>query len=107
MLRDSGLLMFLLLLLLDVPISAIGNAYVRIAEDFASRPKEMGVRDASVTDARAANRQHWAGELSRRLVAKYSSTSAYFDLAGVSEATRTKIKNILLVVEEKTLIDVA
>jgi hypothetical protein len=106
MLRDSGLLMFLLLLLLEVPTSTIGNTYARIAEDFALRSKEVGVQDTPANDARAANRQHWAGELSRRLVARYGSTSAYFDLAGVSGSTRTKIKDILLVSEEKTLIDI-
>jgi hypothetical protein len=106
MLRDSGLLMFLLLLLLEIPISTIGNAYRRIAEDFALRSKEMGVQDTPVNDARAANRQYWAGELFRRLVARYGSTSGYFDLAGVSGPTRTKIKDILLVSEEKTLIDI-
>jgi hypothetical protein len=106
MLRDSGLLMFLLLLLLEVPFSAIGKAYVRVAGDFALRSKEIGVQDTPVNDARAANREHWAGELSRRLVARYGSTSAYFDLAGVTGATRTKIKDILLVSEEKTLINI-
>lgn len=107
MLRDSGLLMFLLLLLLEVPTSTIGNTYARITEDFALLSKEVGVHDTPANDARAANRQHWAGELSRRLVARYGSTSAYLDLAGVSVATRTKIKDILLVSEEKTLIDIA
>jgi hypothetical protein len=106
MLRDSGILMFLVLLLLEVPLTAIENAYVRIAEDFALRCKEMGVKDTLINDARAANRQHWARELSRRLIAKYGSTSAYLDLAGVSGAKRTKIKDILLVSEEKTLIDI-
>jgi hypothetical protein len=106
MLRDSGLLMFVLLLLSEVPISTIGNAYVRIARDFALQSKETGVPDTPVNDARAANRKHWARELARRLVAKYGSASAYFDLAGVSGATRTKIKDILLVSEEKTLIDI-
>lgn len=106
MLRDSGLLMFLILLLLEVPVSAIGGAYVRIAGDFALRSKETDVPDTSVNDARAANREHWAVELSRWLVARYGSASAYFDLAGVNVATRTKIKYILLASEEKTLIDI-
>jgi hypothetical protein len=106
MLRDSGLLMFLLLLLVELPISAIGDAYVRIAEDFAARSKGIGVQNTAVNDARAANREHWARELLRRLEARYGSMSAYFDLAGVSEATRNTIKDILLVSEEKTLIDI-
>jgi hypothetical protein len=107
MLRDSGLLMFLLLSLVEVPLSVIGKVYVRIAEDFAARSKGVGVQDMVFNDARAANREHWAGELSRRLEARYGSMSAYFDSAGVSEATRITIKDILLVSKLEMLIDIA
>lgn len=106
MLRDSGLVMFLILLLLDIPLSTIGHAYVRIASDFAARSKETGIQDSPVNDARAANREHWAKELSHRLEARFGSTSAYFDLAGVSSATRTRIKDIFLISDEKTLVDI-
>jgi hypothetical protein len=106
MLRDSGLLMFLLLLLLDVPFPAIGKAYVRVTGDFALQSKEISVNNTPVDDSRAANREHWAGELSRRLIVRYGSTSAYFDLVGVSVATRTEIKDILLISEEKESTDI-
>lgn len=107
MLHDNGLLMFLLFLLLDIPIFAAENAYMRIAEESFSKGKEAGVKETPVTQAWAANRERWVKELLRRLEGRYGSASAYFASAGISKATRAKIKDVLLVSEEKILVDIS
>ncbi|KAK6005905.1 hypothetical protein QM012_007547 [Aureobasidium pullulans] len=104
MLDDNGLLMFLLLLLLEIPISALEHAYMCLAEDFFSKGKEAGVKETPIIQAWATNYRHWVRELLSRLETRYGSIAVYFDSAGVNKATREKIKDVLLDSEERQLI---
>lgn len=107
--RDNTLLMFLLLLMLDIPFPAIESAYLRATEEL---PLKLG----DDTDAHLAqrlqkaawpqNRTRWAAELRRRLETKYGSISAYFSSMGVTEATVSCIKGMLLAPEKRILVDV-
>ncbi|KAH0341798.1 hypothetical protein KCU81_g6077, partial [Aureobasidium melanogenum] len=108
--RDNSLLVFLLLLILDVPFSAIEHVYLQLSEGLpfvldeeSNKQWEKDVRfEAS---AWAQDRSRWARMQRQRLDGRYGSVSAYFTTIGVTEATRNSIKEILLAGESKALID--
>lgn len=108
--RDNSLLVFLLLLALDTPFSAIENIYLQMSEGLPFKLDEESNRQWErdtrfEVSAWAQDRSRWARVQRQRLEGRYGSVSAYFATIGVTEETRDSIKDILLASEDKTLID--
>ncbi|KAH0370074.1 amine oxidase, partial [Aureobasidium melanogenum] len=108
--RDNSLLVFLLLLVLDIPFSAIEHVYLKISEGLPFVPDEESNRQWEKdvrfeASAWAQDRSRWARVQRQRLEGRYGSVSGYFSTIGVTEATRNSIEDILLAGESKALID--
>lgn len=91
---DSMLLLFLLLLLLDVPEAAIEGLFVEMGEDVSnSRIAHPGVVDQKAKDS---DQNFWPRGLKQRLDATYGSIAGYLRSAGVKQAALDGIRAALL-----------
>ncbi|KAG9657678.1 hypothetical protein KCU95_g3888, partial [Aureobasidium melanogenum] len=106
--RDNTLIVFLLLLMLNIPFSSMDRTYLEITNglpldladgsdaDWAQRLQNAGWGE---------NRPIWTRELCRRIDTKYGSASKLFTVMGVSAETIDSIKGILLPSGTTNLID--
>lgn len=84
---DVSLILFLILLVLDVP----GNDVERVLDEI-----EQPLLSANDTDKKGQRLDdHWVRELKHRLEVKYGSVAGYFGAAGVTEATKQSIREAL------------
>ncbi|KAK6003127.1 hypothetical protein QM012_000972 [Aureobasidium pullulans] len=106
--RDNTLIVFLLLLMLDIPVSSMDRAYLQMTNrlpldladgsdaDWAHRLRNAGW---------GKNRSIWTRELCRRIDTKYGSASKLFTVMGVTAETIDGIKSIMLAPKTTNLID--
>ncbi|KAK6003475.1 hypothetical protein QM012_009246 [Aureobasidium pullulans] len=106
--RDSTLIIFLLLLMLDLPSDAIESAYLRITETL---PLLVGDSTDAIwaqhldTAGWHQNSPRWTAELFSRIKTRYGSALRLFTVMGVTEVTRNKIKDVFFHRENKALLD--
>ncbi|KAF2170990.1 hypothetical protein M409DRAFT_18962 [Zasmidium cellare ATCC 36951] len=84
---DSSLILFLLLLVLDVPGADVERVLDQIEQPL------LSTNDTDKKEQRLDD--HWARELKHRLEGKYCSVTGYFSAAGVTEATKQSIREAL------------
>lgn len=106
--RDSTLIGFLLLLMLDVPPDAVESAYLQMTETI---PLLVGDSSDALwaqrldTASWRRNRTRWTGELLQRIKTRYGNVLRLFTVMGVTEVTRHQIKDILRLRESNALLD--
>lgn len=106
--RDNTLIVFLLLLMLNIPFSSMDRTYLEITNGL-----PLDLADGSDADwaqrlqnaCWGENRSIWTRELCRRINTKYGSASKLFTVMGVSAETIDSIKGILLSSGTTNLID--
>lgn len=106
-LRDNALLIFVLLLLLEIPIAEVETIYMRMTEQLLAKIDRPDSVNADIIAAWTKNRPRWTAALIKRLESKYGSIPAYFWAAGITEQTKSRIKSVFLVTENEDLIDIS
>ncbi|KAL8673714.1 MAG: hypothetical protein Q9168_001875 [Polycauliona sp. 1 TL-2023] len=94
----TGLVAFILLMILEVPLPIVAVDYMASERELAS---ERGfrideLRAMGLSDDFADCPPHWAMDVHKHITDTYGGCSAYLDRIGISEASRHKIRANLL-----------
>ncbi|ODA77384.1 hypothetical protein RJ55_07012 [Drechmeria coniospora] len=94
----TGLVCTLILMILDVPVSAIEHDYfLTDAALLSSRDERLAeVREIGLSDEWASTAEDMITGMDEHLVQKYGGLNAYLDHIGFGEAARTKLRDVLL-----------